>query len=345
MIRRPPRSTLSSSSAASDVYKRQGSPYAARNNSIWPASITQITSTCSEDDMSEEDSSEHSSINNGRQKATRAAFPGPPTGGGGGGLLGTSKLSPTAKMGGELMGSMGAGGSNTEEDGDDDDKVLDEMLEEVERARETTKCNFSDFRLRFYPMNVLTPDYTTILTELTIAENRFETLPDEAFRGMVGITRLDLSNNKLSTIPASILTLPALETLLCDHNQITHLPLDEAIKSGKSILPAAKTIGLEWNELERFPVQLIQECAQLEMLYVGENPNIFSYSLPSVSDLQSCHRAKVYKAGSPVLKVKCVNLSLIHISEPTRLLSISYAVFCLKKKKKHHQQIKNQITT
>src|SRR5678815_3101428 len=29
------------------------------------------------------------------------------------------------------------------------------------------------------------------------------------------------------------------------------------------------------------------------------------------------------------------NLSLIHISEPTRLLSISYAVFCLKKKKKY----------
>eukprot|EP00658_Telonema_sp_P-2_P000294 TRINITY_DN10107_c0_g1_i3.p2 TRINITY_DN10107_c0_g1~~TRINITY_DN10107_c0_g1_i3.p2 ORF type:complete len:141 (+),score=61.65 TRINITY_DN10107_c0_g1_i3:142-564(+) len=28
-------------------------------------------------------------------------------------------------------------------------------------------------------------------------------------------------------------------------------------------------------------------------------------------------------------------LSLIHISEPTRLLSISYAVFCLKKKKKN----------
>ena len=28
-------------------------------------------------------------------------------------------------------------------------------------------------------------------------------------------------------------------------------------------------------------------------------------------------------------------LSLIHISEPTRLLSISYAVFCLKKKIPH----------
>eukprot|EP00658_Telonema_sp_P-2_P076686 TRINITY_DN675_c0_g1_i9.p2 TRINITY_DN675_c0_g1~~TRINITY_DN675_c0_g1_i9.p2 ORF type:complete len:125 (-),score=36.77 TRINITY_DN675_c0_g1_i9:80-454(-) len=30
-------------------------------------------------------------------------------------------------------------------------------------------------------------------------------------------------------------------------------------------------------------------------------------------------------------------LSLIHISEPTRLLSISYAVFCLKKKKKNKE--------
>eukprot|EP00658_Telonema_sp_P-2_P067216 TRINITY_DN56153_c0_g1_i2.p1 TRINITY_DN56153_c0_g1~~TRINITY_DN56153_c0_g1_i2.p1 ORF type:complete len:254 (+),score=79.15 TRINITY_DN56153_c0_g1_i2:99-764(+) len=33
-------------------------------------------------------------------------------------------------------------------------------------------------------------------------------------------------------------------------------------------------------------------------------------------------------------------LSLIHISEPTRLLSISYAVFCLKKKKKKLNEIR-----
>src|SRR5450756_2086874 len=34
-----------------------------------------------------------------------------------------------------------------------------------------------------------------------------------------------------------------------------------------------------------------------------------------------------------------VGLSLIHISEPTRLGMISYAVFCLKKKKKNNTQI------
>src|SRR5678815_4102660 len=33
------------------------------------------------------------------------------------------------------------------------------------------------------------------------------------------------------------------------------------------------------------------------------------------------------------IQEKILYLSLIHISEPTRLLSISYAVFCLKKKK------------
>eukprot|EP00658_Telonema_sp_P-2_P069943 TRINITY_DN5947_c0_g2_i1.p1 TRINITY_DN5947_c0_g2~~TRINITY_DN5947_c0_g2_i1.p1 ORF type:complete len:103 (-),score=14.23 TRINITY_DN5947_c0_g2_i1:39-347(-) len=35
----------------------------------------------------------------------------------------------------------------------------------------------------------------------------------------------------------------------------------------------------------------------------------------------------------PHLEEHVRDLSLIHISEPTRLLSISYAVFCLKKKK------------
>eukprot|EP00658_Telonema_sp_P-2_P001612 TRINITY_DN10600_c0_g1_i1.p1 TRINITY_DN10600_c0_g1~~TRINITY_DN10600_c0_g1_i1.p1 ORF type:complete len:109 (-),score=18.86 TRINITY_DN10600_c0_g1_i1:46-372(-) len=37
------------------------------------------------------------------------------------------------------------------------------------------------------------------------------------------------------------------------------------------------------------------------------------------------------------------SLSLIHISEPTRLLSISYAVFCLKKKKKKRVLLRSLI--
>src|SRR5674536_393183 len=45
-------------------------------------------------------------------------------------------------------------------------------------------------------------------------------------------------------------------------------------------------------------------------------------------------------AASEAAVRTALRLSLIHISEPTRLLSISYAVFCLKKKKnkKHNKQ-------
>src|SRR5674536_352149 len=41
---------------------------------------------------------------------------------------------------------------------------------------------------------------------------------------------------------------------------------------------------------------------------------------------------KIFTTCTDVAKVLKLYLSLIHISEPTRLLSISYAVFCLKKK-------------
>eukprot|EP00658_Telonema_sp_P-2_P006285 TRINITY_DN12404_c0_g1_i3.p1 TRINITY_DN12404_c0_g1~~TRINITY_DN12404_c0_g1_i3.p1 ORF type:complete len:108 (+),score=31.43 TRINITY_DN12404_c0_g1_i3:623-946(+) len=41
--------------------------------------------------------------------------------------------------------------------------------------------------------------------------------------------------------------------------------------------------------------------------------------------------------------VRPIDLSLIHISEPTRLLSISYAVFCLKKKKKKKKYKKRSV--
>ena len=55
--------------------------------------------------------------------------------------------------------------------------------------------------------------------------------------------------------------------------------------------------------------------------------------------------------GMLLLPLLFTALSLIHISEPTRQAEISYAVFCLKKKKEHKQLInygidkrrKNQI--
>src|SRR5665213_3962285 len=78
---------------------------------------------------------------------------------------------------------------------------------------------------------------------------------------------------------------------------------------------------------------------------------LFSYAVRSVY-MESCGmfvRGGVYivvkdSIGPTVAKLSVsslvVDLSLIHISEPTRQAEISYAVFCLKKKKQNKQQNK-----
>ena len=69
-----------------------------------------------------------------------------------------------------------------------------------------------------------------------------------------------------------------------------------------------------------------------EVIELGRLPVVtFSaggIATPSDAALMMSHGMDGVFVGSGIFK-----LSLIHISEPTRLLSISYAVFCLKKKK------------
>src|SRR5678816_2033538 len=71
----------------------------------------------------------------------------------------------------------------------------------------------------------------------------------------------------------------------------------------------------------------------VEVIHQGELESRLTRSLKE-------HRPLRVKAGfdptAPDLHLghTVLILSLIHISEPTRLLSISYAVFCLKKKKR-----------
>eukprot|EP00658_Telonema_sp_P-2_P079304 TRINITY_DN7622_c0_g1_i9.p2 TRINITY_DN7622_c0_g1~~TRINITY_DN7622_c0_g1_i9.p2 ORF type:complete len:200 (-),score=37.68 TRINITY_DN7622_c0_g1_i9:65-664(-) len=55
----------------------------------------------------------------------------------------------------------------------------------------------------------------------------------------------------------------------------------------------------------------------------------FTHAGGDLVDLQTEHMS-----DDAARETLASSLSLIHISEPTRLLSISYAVFCLKKKKK-----------
>src|SRR5678816_141751 len=111
------------------------------------------------------------------------------------------------------------------------------------------------------------------------------------------------------------------------------------------LLALAVTAGAEPGNDPRAP-ELVGECAKLR---VEEGNKVIAHGFAiGVQTYRWDGTAWIFVAPTAVLYEDedlhgefathfvgpTWELSLIHISEPTRLLSISYAVFCLKKKKK-----------
>src|SRR5450759_4718354 len=76
--------------------------------------------------------------------------------------------------------------------------------------------------------------------------------------------------------------------------------------------------------------------ANMPTRYVHQNPLIGDTELELIrlreeQELLLLHEGDVFPEREDIVKMRTVlDLSLIHISEPTRLGMISYAVFCLK---------------
>eukprot|EP00658_Telonema_sp_P-2_P078724 TRINITY_DN7441_c0_g1_i3.p1 TRINITY_DN7441_c0_g1~~TRINITY_DN7441_c0_g1_i3.p1 ORF type:complete len:301 (+),score=90.61 TRINITY_DN7441_c0_g1_i3:180-1082(+) len=87
-----------------------------------------------------------------------------------------------------------------------------------------------------------------------------------------------------------------------------------------------------------------EEALVRERKLVVSLQNMLGAISHQVSGLPSTPPVNRAPSPNPLVIGTQVILSLIHISEPTRLLSISYAVFCLKKKKKKIQKIMRQYT-
>src|SRR5678815_4544948 len=75
----------------------------------------------------------------------------------------------------------------------------------------------------------------------------------------------------------------------------------------------------------RETLSIVKEQVPLEVHEVASGTPVLDWTVPKEWNIRD---AWVKDATGR----RVVDLSLIHISEPTRLLSISYAVFCLKKK-------------
>eukprot|EP00658_Telonema_sp_P-2_P034517 TRINITY_DN25198_c0_g1_i3.p2 TRINITY_DN25198_c0_g1~~TRINITY_DN25198_c0_g1_i3.p2 ORF type:complete len:185 (+),score=59.09 TRINITY_DN25198_c0_g1_i3:158-712(+) len=110
---------------------------------------------------------------------------------------------------------------------------------------------------------------------------------------------------------------------LQDDNSRLRARLDELTGSNASLCSELSVAQSDRQDLQRDMEVLAartrsseQNCRELQRR-VADMFEVKAELLQSRTELESAN-----------------DLSLIHISEPTRLLSISYAVFCLKKKKK-----------
>eukprot|EP00831_Metopus_contortus_P029983 TRINITY_DN24637_c0_g1_i2.p2 TRINITY_DN24637_c0_g1~~TRINITY_DN24637_c0_g1_i2.p2 ORF type:complete len:121 (-),score=35.22 TRINITY_DN24637_c0_g1_i2:25-387(-) len=105
-----------------------------------------------------------------------------------------------------------------------------------------------------------------------------------------------------------------------------------------------------WADKIAHSTTLLQDNPQVQNTLISEESNE-SGELEATPTTEELFKKYIIEAShedkkiNPILELSfssMLRLSLIHISEPTRPLYISYAVFCLKKKKK---KSKNNIHT
>ena len=112
------------------------------------------------------------------------------------------------------------------------------------------------------------------------------------------------------------------------------MPAPEQVTA--EVVEKPKTVVLESVQPAQTPTEPPQNVIVLE-----QEPPAAAYT--QSSPVEEIRSQMTYEQAQNVI-VDCGTLSLIHISEPTRLGMISYAVFCLKKKKKNSIYIRREST-
>lgn len=177
----------------------------------------------------------------------------------------------------------------------------EEMLEEIARSHTTRDCNLSCLRLKKIP-NGIPMD---VLTRISLSENELVTLPEALFSGKHGqaLVQFDVNSNRLTSVPAGLFQLPKLEVLMLNHNNIDQLPLPTTPKDASRFLPSLREFGCEFNNLRRFPMELLELCPHITEVLLGQNEHMLDNRI-SYNRLRACSIGKRYAADSslePVL--------------------------------------------
>eukprot|EP00658_Telonema_sp_P-2_P070406 TRINITY_DN5992_c0_g1_i4.p1 TRINITY_DN5992_c0_g1~~TRINITY_DN5992_c0_g1_i4.p1 ORF type:complete len:173 (-),score=68.73 TRINITY_DN5992_c0_g1_i4:25-543(-) len=103
----------------------------------------------------------------------------------------------------------------------------------------------------------------------------------------------------------------------------------------EKVLECPSSVGLTMHLMDLFLDELIRSDVPVDLfVYLSEQVPLFVMSKGNFVEKRVLDNFVTPVVSGVLDERRVLTLSLIHISEPTRLLSISYAVFCLKKKKK-----------
>ncbi|VVD04322.1 unnamed protein product, partial [Leptidea sinapis] len=104
------------------------------------------------------------------------------------------------------------------------------------------------------------------LTSVRLDNNDLSSLPADLFTNSTNIHSLDLSHNKLVTLPPGLLAHLALTDLDLSHNELTSLEQDLLSETG-----ALERLDLSYNKLEVLPGGVLRSARALQYLSVAHN--------------------------------------------------------------------------
>lgn len=190
------------------------------------------------------------------------------------------------------------------------------VKQHYETASKTGVLQLSDHKLKDVPPEVFT--LSEILRNLDLSKNKISSLPDDIAK-LKHLKLLKLDTNRLQALPNSLVDMKKLEVLNISNNQFSELPISF------SNLSNLKQVYLNNNNFNHFPLQLLGlpnlEVVELSNNKIMEIPcgmsdfhatelNLSQNELTQISeDLHKAPRLKILR-----LEENCLNLDVIRPS-------------------------------
>lgn len=196
------------------------------------------------------------------------------------------------------------------------------IKQHYETASKTGVLQLSDYKLKEIPIEAL--NLSDILRNLDLSKNRLTSLPDDVCKLKL-LKQLNLDTNKIDTIPESICNMKKLELFNISNNLVRFLP-ESFCK-----LSNLKQVYLNNNSLKEFPKQLLGlhslEVVELSHNKITEVPNGMSelyaaelnLSQNEISiiseDMHQAPRLKILRLEENCLSLDAIRPSLLRDSK------------------------------